>query len=682
MTRSFAPLMAPVLMLAMAAPRAAATTYSYQQGIGGYAEMLDTFLSENAPATPQGAQQFLKWDNDDPNGTGRDAVALLRFDNIFGAGPLQIPTDATVTSATLSYTVSDVGNPGALYEAAVDWDEMTTWNTFGGSVGVQAGEYVNSLGSVTGSSLTTVNRDVAASISRWAADPNSHKGWIILPTGSDGVQIRSSEYTTTLVQRPKLSVTFTIGPVTPLLVRAPYLQQATPNSVKIVWRTDIACDTRVRYGPTPGSTAQNFSDGTLTLDHVVSITGLTPGAKYYYDAGTTTLPLAGGDASHYFIAHPAPGTRLPFTAWVVGDSGDGSPDQYQVRDAMLAYTGSSPPDLYLHMGDIAYDSGTEQEFTDWFFAAYAGILRHTVCWPTLGNHEGALSDSQTQTGPYYTCYVLPSGGEAGGMASGTEAYYSFDYANAHFISLDSTDSPRTPGSAMLTWLASDLAATDQDWILAFFHHPPYSKGSHDSDNPGDSGGRLYDMRTYVLPILEAGGVDLVLAGHSHCYERSYLVDGAYDTPTTTPGHIVDGGDGRLDGSGAYLKSAGSVAHEGAVYVVAGHGGAALGGVLGHPLMYYDELYNGSCLLAFDGRRMTLTNLRHTGVVSDHFTLIKTPPGDLDVDGDTDTGDLGFFIQVLLGLDMDLQHRARSDLNFDGSPDGEDVSPFVASLLET
>ena len=58
---------------------------------------------------------------------------------------------------------------------------------------------------------------------------------------------------------------------------------------------------------------------------------------------------------------------------------------------------------------------------------------------------------------------------------------------------------------MLTWLQQDLASTNQPWLIAFFHHPPYAKGSHDSD---------VDV-----------GVDLVLTGHSHCYERSYLIDG-------------------------------------------------------------------------------------------------------------------------------------------------------------
>jgi len=92
----------------------------------------------------------------------------------------------------------------------------------------------------------------------------------------------------------------------------------------------------------------------------------------------------------------------------------------------------------------------------------------------------------------------------GGMG---EAYYAFDHGNVHFICLDSEGSSRAPGGAMLTWLQSDLLATGQDWIVAFWHHPPYTKGTHDSDNPADSGGRMRDMRENALPILEAGGVE-------------------------------------------------------------------------------------------------------------------------------------------------------------------------------
>ena len=93
---------------------------------------------------------------------------------------------------------------------------------------------------------------------------------------------------------------------------------------------------------------------------------------------------------------------------------------------------------------------------------------------------------------------------------------------------------------MMTWLTNDLAANDKEWVIAFWHHPPYTKGSHDSDTEG----RLIDMRENALPILESYGVDLVLSGHSHSYERSHLLDGHYGTSDTLTGAmILDNGGG-------------------------------------------------------------------------------------------------------------------------------------------
>lgn len=400
------------------------------------------------------------------------------------------------------------------------------------------------------------------------------------------------------------------------LVRPPYLQQSTPSSVIVVWRTDVTSEGRVSYG-LPGQAMTTVDDSQTAAQHEVKISGLQPDTLYRYSVGTKSTVLAGGDAQHTFRTAPTPGQERPFRFWVVGDSGTGGTSQAQVRDAMLAASATYLPDLYLHMGDMAYGSGTDAQFTSNFFAVYKDILRNTVCWPTLGNHEGISSQSGPQTGPYYEAYVLPKAAEAGGVASGTEAYYSFDHANVHFIVLDSHDSSRSPTGPMLTWLKTDLAATKQPWLIAYWHHPPYTKGSHNSDTEG----QLIDMRENALPILEAAGVDLVLAGHSHIYERSFLVRGAYDTPTTAGGKIKDSGDGKLLGKGAYRKASGDL-QGGAVYVVAGHGGASLGQVGTHPLMYFTEKMFGSCVVDVDRNILTLVNVRADGQLSDRFTLVK------------------------------------------------------------
>jgi hypothetical protein len=147
-------------------------------------------------------------------------------------------------------------------------------------------------------------------------------------------------------------------------------------------------------------------------------------------------------------------------------------------------------------------------------------------------------------------FTLPAGGEAGGVASGTEKYYSFDYGNIHFVCLDSMTSNRAVSGAMLTWVQNDLLQNSQPWTVAFWHHPPYTRGSHNSDYET----QLAEMRQNVLPILESYDVDLVLSGHSHSYERSFLIDGHYGESWTFTGAMKKNtGSGRENIDGAYSR---------------------------------------------------------------------------------------------------------------------------------
>ena len=395
--------------------------------------------------------------------------------------------------------------------------------------------------------------------------------------------------------------------------RSPYLQSLSPTSVTVVFRTTAAGRARVCVGTAPDALGAPSLGVDGATQHVVRLEGLRPNTRHWYAATLdATCPARASDGDT-FKTPPMPGVSEPFRFWVVGDSGTGGSPQRAVRDAMLAYVGDAMPDLYLHVGDMAYGDGTDAEFTNYFYDVYADILRRTPIWPAIGNHEARTSDSGSETGPYYQGYVLPRAGESGGVPSGTEAWYAFDHANVHFIVLDSADSSRSLGSPMLEWLEEDLAAADAEWVVVFFHHPPYTKGTHDSDTESTH----VQMRQNVIPILEAWDVDVVLGGHSHIYERSFLAHGAYDTPTTSAGYILDPGDGRLDGDGPY-----DLVGPGAVYVVAGHGGASIGGDADHPLMFFSEVAHGSVIVDVDGGLMTLTNIRRDGVVSDVVTLVK------------------------------------------------------------
>ncbi len=407
------------------------------------------------------------------------------------------------------------------------------------------------------------------------------------------------------------------------ITRGPYLQMPTTNSMVIRWRTEKERKSYVRYGLTP-VTATNLvrSPGVFT-EHVVQLTKLKPDTRYYYSVGYDTnkwITEVGPDFS--FLTPPMPGPARPTRIWALGDPGTANTNQMAVRDAFYKWSGRNP-DLWLMLGDNAYSDGTDAQYGKAVFDMYGALHRQVALWPTLGNHDALSASSPTQSGVYYDVFTLPTLGQSGGLPSGTEAYYSFDYANIHFICLDSQDTDRSPRGTMATWLQADLDSTAREWIICFFHHPPYSKGGHDSDKKSDSGSRLWEMRENILPILEAGGVDFVLCGHSHDYERTFLLNGHYGTSTNlTSAMILNHGDGRADGNGAYAKPAILTPNKGAVYVVSGSAGQTEAGRLNHPAMYLSLKKLGSLVIDIDGLTAEVKFIGDRGQVRDYFTLRK------------------------------------------------------------
>jgi hypothetical protein len=182
---------------------------------------------------------------------------------------------------------------------------------------------------------------------------------------------------------------------------------------------------------------------------------------------------------------------------------------------------------------------------------------------------------------------------------------------------------------MLTWLAQDLAATDKDWIIAFWHHPPYSWGGHNSDGNEYF---LSEMRERALPLLESYGVDLVLCGHSHSYERSRFLNGHYGPSwALQPGMVLDGSLGNPASGGPYRKPSGGLgANRGTVYVVcgcSGEGGSGEGFPL-HPAMALNHGGFGSMVIDVNGLQLTARFLRPSQAVEDIFTIDKTVPASL------------------------------------------------------
>ena len=404
--------------------------------------------------------------------------------------------------------------------------------------------------------------------------------------------------------------------------RNAYLQQQSDSSIVVHWQTENHAMGVVRYGEDIDYLEfLGIEDGRKKV-HAIKLTGLKPDTRYYYTVGDVEGPYNKDKKIAWFRTSPKPGTVQPTRIWVIGDSGEAGQTSQAVRDAMKKWVLQHPRpdrqdiDVWLALGDIAYRSGSNDQYQSGLFESYPDLLGKTSLWPVYGNH-----DARRWT--YFKLFDLPENAEAGGVPSNTENYYAFDYADVHFVVLDSQDGSVEADSEMLAWLKRDLAQNSRNWTIVAFHHPPYTKGSHNSDDAGDSRGRMKNMREKVLPILEAAGVDLVLSGHSHMYERSYLLDCHYQTSDHfSDKNIVSRGIHGKDRD--FVKPAGRVPHQGTVYVVAGSSSKVDQGPLNHPANKIGLMQAGSLLIDIDGNQLTSRFINSKGEVSDEFSISKDP----------------------------------------------------------
>jgi 3',5'-cyclic AMP phosphodiesterase CpdA len=438
------------------------------------------------------------------------------------------------------------------------------------------------------------------------------------------------------------------------LTRGPYLQMGNQTGVTIRWRSSSATNSRVTWGTVFGTYPNTVDSATVTTEHIVRITGLSPDTKYYYTIGSTSAILQATN-TNYVLTMPADNATRKLRFLALGDCGNASTNQIDVKNAALSYIGANDLDGLLTIGDNAYNSGLDNEFQLEFFDIYENdFFKYAKLYPVPGNHDYGNSSSNTgvRNNAYYNSFSIPTAAECGGTASGTEAYYSYDIGNVHFVALDSygredanTTKLYDTTGAQCVWLKNDLAANTKTWTVVYFHHPPYTKTSHNSDYNGGSGELdLVAVRERFVRILERFGVDLILCGHSHGYERSYLLKNYYNTyasPLDETGfsmatHTATGNNqnAKYDATAnscAYAYNSGQFNH-GSVYIVAGSAGQLGGSTPGYPhnAMYYSNITNGgSFYFEVDSNRLDAKFLSYSGtgggvtpVIRDRFTIFK------------------------------------------------------------
>ncbi|MBI4568969.1 MAG: metallophosphoesterase family protein [Planctomycetes bacterium] len=285
--------------------------------------------------------------------------------------------------------------------------------------------------------------------------------------------------------------------------KGPYLQNGDRTSMVVMWETKEAGDSVVEYGRTKdlGQTARG-ENGTT---HEVAIAELSPATTYYYRAVT------GGAASDVrsFTTAPDRGANLTFCAY--GDSRSNP----LIHQRLARLMSAERPDFVLNAGDLVKDGRNADEWTPQFFRPLRELMDHVPLFPVLGNHE---NNSRF----YYSLFSLPVD------SPGRERYYVLRWSNALFVNLDS-NLPLLASAPQMQWAAKALAASTEEWKFLHFHHPPWSSGGSRTSRP---------VREAIHALATAHGVDVVLTGHDHQYERN-TVDGVEY-------FVVGGGGAGLD----------------------------------------------------------------------------------------------------------------------------------------
>lgn len=405
--------------------------------------------------------------------------------------------------------------------------------------------------------------------------------------------------------------------------REPYLQMMSSNAVTLRWQSENKFSGVIRYGLKVEELNYIQREARVSEEHEIRLTSLKPATKYFYSIGDGIKDRYKGERFWFKTSPETPADQAnnkPVRFWVTGDQGYPNKIQSQVRDAMFSWIKENPRssedkvslDFWITTGDNAYRSGSNEQFQAGFFEPYKTILRNTPVWPVYGNHDA-------RRWVFFDIFSFPTNAESGGIASGSEHFYSFDYANIHFVILDTQESDLAVDGKMLSWLKKDLAQTKQQWLIAFSHHPPYTKGSHDSDSKRDSRGRLILVRKNVLPILEAAGVDLVLSGHSHMYERSKLINCHYGDSSTFNQSMVRA----KVKNNKYLKQEKKITgYSGTIYTVIGSSSKVDVGPLNHPVMNSSLQEAGSLIFDINKNHLTANFINKDGKVKDRFEITK------------------------------------------------------------
>jgi len=298
------------------------------------------------------------------------------------------------------------------------------------------------------------------------------------------------------------------------------------TSISMIWRTDAdTLASIVEFGPAdawPSQTVRvegytfGFGGGELGTGpyrvHEVRLCDrLEPGTAYTYRVGGD----GGWSAPFTFTTPGAPGSFDTFRVAMAGDSRGAYDTWAQVVTAMESHE----PDLFLFSGDMVELGALQSEWDAWFTASGDAFARKPLI-PAHGNHEFLAQN-------YFAQFGVP----------GNEEWFAVEYADMLVLSLNDTVRDTEDVDTLQSgFLAAELAATSSRWQVALHHQPMYSRSS--------THGSSEALRAAWGPVYDAGGMDLVVNGHNHTYERSVPIKGGAEVSAEEgTRYMVTGGAG-------------------------------------------------------------------------------------------------------------------------------------------
>lgn len=297
------------------------------------------------------------------------------------------------------------------------------------------------------------------------------------------------------------------------LTKGPYLQAPAADAMTIRWETLVAEPGTLQLsegsrvirtvGPIQPVTVQ--SGATKYYVYEANLDRLKPNTRYTYEAAV------GADRSppRQFKTFGTAQDKVTFIAY--GDTRT-NPDKHT---AVAAQFRRHAPEFILHSGDLVAKGSQHELWAREFFNPLAGVIDEIPMLPSIGNHE--------QDGANYLAYFREPGSQ--------RFYYSCDIGPVHIVSLDYHSTK--PTDEQYTFVARDLEASRAPWKIVLLHAPMFNFGGHAS---------LWGHDAY-LPLFRRTQVDLVIAGHSHLYERFRPLVPKASPQAWAIQHLTTGGGG-------------------------------------------------------------------------------------------------------------------------------------------